>query len=443
MIAVPVLDRAGEVIGVIVLHTQAPREFDDDVLNFLVHTASLVAGAIENAQLYGEARRRVDALTTLTELSQSLAVGDPARGSLRRGHARRSPAAGRRTRARSGASSRRPPSSCSPPPTLRTLPNRARGEYRAALMLDLLRRRGTDHAAAVGGVEEDERLLVAPLAAGEEQLGMLCSLVARPRLRRGGRGAAARGGQPDRPGAQEGGADRAADRGEHRQGHVRGARRGFARAMAEAKAVEARCDLARPHVFLHAERAPAARSDAALAGPRLRVQTRMRRALPQRLLRRPSRQPAGAGAARLVGSRRRGAARRRAARRWRASDGLVIGLSGRGPRRGGGRRRMREAADAARIAARWPAAAARSPTTSSAPTATSSTSSSTRRRTTATARRWRRCSTTTRRRHAQLVETLETLPGHALAAWPRAPALSTSTPTPCASASTGSSRSPG
>src|ERR687894_869759 len=73
MVAVPVLARDGDVIGVVVLHTQAPREFDDGVLNFLVHTASLVAGAIENAQNYEAARRRVDALTTLTQLSQSLA----------------------------------------------------------------------------------------------------------------------------------------------------------------------------------------------------------------------------------------------------------------------------------------------------------------------------------------------------------------------------------
>ena len=66
--------RDGDVIGVIVLHTEAPREFDDGVLNFLVHTASLVAGAIENAQLYEGTRRRVDALTTLTQLSQALAA---------------------------------------------------------------------------------------------------------------------------------------------------------------------------------------------------------------------------------------------------------------------------------------------------------------------------------------------------------------------------------
>jgi GAF domain-containing protein len=70
MVAVPVPARSGEVIGVVVLHTVAPREFDEDALNFLAHTASLVAGAIENARLYEEAQRRVDALTGLAGLSQ-------------------------------------------------------------------------------------------------------------------------------------------------------------------------------------------------------------------------------------------------------------------------------------------------------------------------------------------------------------------------------------
>jgi GAF domain-containing protein len=72
MVAVPVPARSGEVIGVVILHTVAPREFDEDVLNFLAHTASLVAGAIENARLYEEARRRVDALTSLAALSQRI-----------------------------------------------------------------------------------------------------------------------------------------------------------------------------------------------------------------------------------------------------------------------------------------------------------------------------------------------------------------------------------
>ena len=74
MVAVPVPARSGEVIGVVVLHTEAPREFDRWVLDFLTQTASLVAGAIENAQLLQEARQRVESLTTLSRLSQEIAA---------------------------------------------------------------------------------------------------------------------------------------------------------------------------------------------------------------------------------------------------------------------------------------------------------------------------------------------------------------------------------
>ena len=74
MVAVPIPARSGEVLGVVVLHTVAPREFDSGVLTFLSHTASLVAGAIENARLYADTRRRVDALTTLSALSQRIAA---------------------------------------------------------------------------------------------------------------------------------------------------------------------------------------------------------------------------------------------------------------------------------------------------------------------------------------------------------------------------------
>lgn len=69
MVAVPILSRASDSIGVIVLHTEAPREFTEDTLKLLVHIASLVSGAIENAQLYDQQRRRVDALTKLSGLS--------------------------------------------------------------------------------------------------------------------------------------------------------------------------------------------------------------------------------------------------------------------------------------------------------------------------------------------------------------------------------------
>ncbi|MGI8507560.1 MAG: GAF domain-containing protein [Solirubrobacteraceae bacterium] len=74
MVAVPILSRAAETIGVIVLHTEAPHEFAEDTLKLLVHIASLVSGAIENAQLYDRERRRVDALTGLSELAQQVAA---------------------------------------------------------------------------------------------------------------------------------------------------------------------------------------------------------------------------------------------------------------------------------------------------------------------------------------------------------------------------------
>jgi GAF domain-containing protein len=78
MVAVPIISRAGESIGVVVLHTKAPREFTEDTLKLLVHIASLVSGAIENAQLYDQQRRRVDALTSLSGLAQEVATAGDA-----------------------------------------------------------------------------------------------------------------------------------------------------------------------------------------------------------------------------------------------------------------------------------------------------------------------------------------------------------------------------
>jgi GAF domain-containing protein len=73
MAAVPILSRAGDTIGVIVLHTRAPHEFGEDTLKLLAHIASLVSGAIENAQLYDQERQRVDLLTGVSELTQQVA----------------------------------------------------------------------------------------------------------------------------------------------------------------------------------------------------------------------------------------------------------------------------------------------------------------------------------------------------------------------------------
>lgn len=78
MVAVPLRGRERRVIGVIVLHTQAPREFGQEVLDFLMHVASLVAGAIENARLYERERERARLLAGLTALVQRMAaVTDP------------------------------------------------------------------------------------------------------------------------------------------------------------------------------------------------------------------------------------------------------------------------------------------------------------------------------------------------------------------------------
>jgi DNA-binding PucR family transcriptional regulator len=55
------------------MHTEAPREFNAEEVELLTSTASLVGGAIENARLYEETRRRVGELEHLTELAETLA----------------------------------------------------------------------------------------------------------------------------------------------------------------------------------------------------------------------------------------------------------------------------------------------------------------------------------------------------------------------------------
>jgi GAF domain-containing protein len=76
LLAVPLLGRAGEAIGAITAHTEAPREFTDDEVDFIVASASLVASAIENARLYEETRLRVSELEELTELAEAIASAD-------------------------------------------------------------------------------------------------------------------------------------------------------------------------------------------------------------------------------------------------------------------------------------------------------------------------------------------------------------------------------
>jgi GAF domain-containing protein len=74
MVAVPLLARSGGSIGVVVLHTEAPRDFDDDVTRFISQTASLVAAAIDNERLQTAAASYADTIAALSGLSRRLAA---------------------------------------------------------------------------------------------------------------------------------------------------------------------------------------------------------------------------------------------------------------------------------------------------------------------------------------------------------------------------------
>jgi sugar diacid utilization regulator/putative methionine-R-sulfoxide reductase with GAF domain len=74
LVSVPIISRAGQAIGVITLHAKAPHEFRRSDLAFLENSASLIAGAIENARLYDEAIGRVEHLTQLSALAQQVAA---------------------------------------------------------------------------------------------------------------------------------------------------------------------------------------------------------------------------------------------------------------------------------------------------------------------------------------------------------------------------------
>jgi len=76
LLCVPILGRDEAVIGVISAHTEAPREFTQPEVEFLVSSASLVAGAIENARLYEEMRTRVSELEQVTGLAEAIAQSE-------------------------------------------------------------------------------------------------------------------------------------------------------------------------------------------------------------------------------------------------------------------------------------------------------------------------------------------------------------------------------
>src|ERR671915_1123446 len=249
MAAVPIPSRSGEVIGVIVLHTAAPREFTEDDVGLLTHTATLVGGAIEDAQLYEEARERVAALTRLAEVSRRLAAATQ--------HERLHEAATAGARAllqadlcqlfrlepgggglRLAASD--PPEAPGPRP------------QGGALLLELLSRgRHGGSSRDLWPGHEGAALLTTPLVASDEQLGLLCVL--RPRrfdpgdeeLLRALADQTAMGLERAELIARLTARDRVKD--------LFDALAGRASDGAVLGAAPAGCDLSRPHVFVHGE----------------------------------------------------------------------------------------------------------------------------------------------------------------------------------------------
>ncbi len=75
IMSVPVITKNRHLIGVINVQAVAPHEFTEQHRTFITNTASLVASAIENAQLYENTQRKLNTLTTLSVLSQTISSG--------------------------------------------------------------------------------------------------------------------------------------------------------------------------------------------------------------------------------------------------------------------------------------------------------------------------------------------------------------------------------
>jgi GAF domain-containing protein/sugar diacid utilization regulator len=351
IVAVPILAKSGDVIGVCVLHTEAPREFDDDVLNFLVHTASLVAGAIENAQLYEEARRRVEALTTLAQLSQALAavtLREDLYDAVTRG-ARKLLRADACQIYRLDVEQDELVVVASDPEGA-TAPSPRPGGTR--LVLDLIGRangNGGRHrvAQALRPEVDANAVLVAPLVARDEQLGMLCCLAEARQFTEEDAELLGAVANQTAVGLKKA---ELIERltAENIVKDMFDALAAGSVEAAEAKASEARCDLGAPHVFVHVERASHGADAAPWPELASRFETRLRRLYPRAFF--DSRHDRVRALAPVANGDGTALEQLRAAcEEIGREEGLVVGLSEADAGAASARRRMREAADAACI----------------------------------------------------------------------------------------------
>jgi len=332
--AVPVPSREGSVLGVIVLHTIAPGEFDEGTVNLLAHVAPLVAGAIENAQLYEDARRRVAALTALSALSQRIAAVEDRAGLYR--------AASEGVRALLGCEEAR----------LYEV-DAERGQLQL-VAVDPPQPEGAADAPAPSltpapaGASAGAELRV-PVAAGEEQLGVLVATGA--------------GAFPEEAeellravANQIAVALKKAELIERltEENIVRDLFAALERgelADAEARGRQARCDLDRAHVFVHVERAREGRREEPWPALAEHAEAGLRRLVPGALCdaggeRVRALLPLGAG-----GTAHELATLDAALAQLGAADGTAIGRSDVQRGAAQARRGLREAADAARVGA--------------------------------------------------------------------------------------------
>jgi GAF domain-containing protein len=176
LVSVPIFARAGEVIGVITLHAEAPHEFARPDLDFLEHTAALISGAVENARLYEDATRRVALLSDLTQLSQRIAsaasqdevlhvVADGLRTLLGASRCEIYLLDGTDRLGLAIANPDRTP----PPSVLDAGSLFETSEAKIGFRADEVRR----VARAIWGENPEETPLIAPLVSGEERLGLI------------------------------------------------------------------------------------------------------------------------------------------------------------------------------------------------------------------------------------------------------------------------------
>jgi len=328
MVAVPILGRSDAVIGVVVLHTEAPREFGQEVLDLLVHVASLVAGAIENARLYEESRRRVAALTALSVLSRDIAAVDRREDlyALATGGVRRLLGCDAvRLYLRDARDERLELAAAEPPVT-----DPAEREGTTALIEAL----HADRPARQGTV------LTVPLTAGSEHLGALAAI--------GERGLSDDDARLLRAAAHQlAVALKKAELIERltEENIVRDLFEALEAgnvAVAEARARAARCDLVREHVLVTV--LPG--TDASVPWPEHaeRVEGRLRRIVPGALC------DAGRDRVRALLPVPRGADLGAELERLARTEGVAVGRSGPGEGLRGGDRALAEAGDAARVA---------------------------------------------------------------------------------------------